>query len=815
MKKQLAMMLTLASVLPAFSFNYEKEAESVNDTSRVVDIDEVVVVAQPKEAFRLRLQPLSSQMFDAAAIQQLGVRDLRELSAYVPTFTMPDYGSRYTSSMYIRGIGSRVDNPAVGVYVDNIPLMNKSMFNFHTYQIDRVDVLRGSQGTLYGKNTEGGLVRMYSRSPLTYQGTDVMLSLGAGLYRKAEVAHHHKFCDRLGLSVAAFYNGQNGFFHNETLDSRADEYNELGGKLRLVWRPTERLTVDLLADYQHAKQNAFPYGVLDLESGHADSPQSNRQSNYKRDMLTTGLSLNYRGNGYELNSTTSWQYLKDNMLMDIDYTAADVMHMEQAQQQNAVTEELTLKSHNTSRWHWTFGLFGSKQWLKTDAPVYFDDVFDQQMESRLNRVIPQAMIDAMVARGTDATMASMRVAAMQFNMHGLDMETVPGFFSTPQSNIGLFHESNIDITERLMVTLGLRYDMSQVKIDYATNAALKASVSMMVTDRTPGAAPGSMVPTNIDYLITSRFADELSNNYNQLLPKVGLTYRIGNNGSNIYAVVSKGYRAGGFNIQMFSDIFSEQIRNASQSYSGGQPLNLEPDATVNENIANTISYKPEESWNYELGTHLNLLDNRLHLDLAGYYMQINNQQLSLMASTYGFGRMMVNAGKSTSCGIEATLRGSAFDNRLLWALGYGFTRAVFKEYNDSVKDERTGQTTLVSYNKNYVPFVPQHSFSASADYRYPVADDAILRAVVVGLNVAGRGRTYWNEANTYSQKFYATLGAHVDFDMKPVLLSFWGRNLTDARYNTFAFDNRATGTLQYFAQPANPLQVGVDARINF
>ena len=155
--------------------------EELTDSSRVIDLDEVVIVSQPKEQVRLRLQPLSSNVFGAEQLQQLHVNDLSQLSQYVPSFVMPAYGSRLTSSMYIRGIGSRINNPAVGVYYDNIPLMSKAAFSNHFYMLDRVDILRGPQGSLYGQNTEGGLVRIYSKNPMSYQGTDIRLGLGTGL----------------------------------------------------------------------------------------------------------------------------------------------------------------------------------------------------------------------------------------------------------------------------------------------------------------------------------------------------------------------------------------------------------------------------------------------------------------------------------------------------------------------------------------------------------------------------------------------------------------------------------------------------------
>ena len=183
--KKIGMMLAVICLMQLTVKAEEKETGKIGtytifaDSSRVFDIEEVVVVSQPKESFRLRMQPLSSTSFSQQQLTGLGVQDLRELSAYIPSFTMPNYGSRLTSSIYVRGIGSRVNSPAVGIYVDGMPIQNKSAFNFHMYDIDRVDVLRGPQGTLYGMNTEGGLIRMYTKNPFDVQGTDVKISLGS------------------------------------------------------------------------------------------------------------------------------------------------------------------------------------------------------------------------------------------------------------------------------------------------------------------------------------------------------------------------------------------------------------------------------------------------------------------------------------------------------------------------------------------------------------------------------------------------------------------------------------------------------------
>ena len=313
-------------------------AEELADTSKVVDLDEVVVVAQPKDQVRLRLQPVSSNVFGSEQLQQLNVRDLSQLSQYVPSFVMPAYGSRLTSSMYVRGIGSRVNSPAVGVYYDNIPLMSKAAFNNHFYMLDRVDILRGPQGSLYGQNTEGGLVRIYSKDPTRYQGTDIRLGLGTGLWRNVEVAHHHRPSEKLAFTVAGFYSGLKGFINNQCFDEKNDRSLEAGGKARLIFQPSAKLKLDWTADYQWVSQNGFGYGEMDFADDHVQDPATTIMNGYKRNMLTTGLSLSADLGSLLFTSTTSYQFLQDRMLMDQDYMSPDYLQLEQRQKMNALTQ---------------------------------------------------------------------------------------------------------------------------------------------------------------------------------------------------------------------------------------------------------------------------------------------------------------------------------------------------------------------------------------------------------------------------------------------------------------------------------------------
>ncbi len=758
----------------------EAEGRLPADTSRVVDLDEVVVVAQPKESFRLRRQPLGSTVFTGGEMQSLGLRSLSRLSAYVPSFAVPDYGARYTSSIYVRGIGSRAGDPAVGVYFDNIPLVNKSTYNRHIYMLDRVDVMRGSQGTLYGINAEGGIVRMYSRNPMNYQGTDLSASVGSGLAASVEVAHYHRPAENFAFSAAAFYSGLGGFFDNTNLGGHADLSNEAGGRMRFVLKQGRRLTLDLTADYQYVNQNAFAYGEYDAATGVFSDPSTTWPNGYRRQMLNAGLNVSYRAPRLLISSATGYQFLDDLMQMDQDYLPADYMRLEQRQKLNVITQELTVRNITSGRWRHTSGLFFSHQWLGTAAPVYFGGAMNEFIVSSMG--VPAPVASAM--KITD--------------------NSVPGEFKTPQLNLGVYHESNVGLSGRLTLTLGLRYDHQRVKIDYDSYSQFVLSVNM------PPVAQAS-----------SRFRSPLqggtSEAYNQLLPKVALTYRTDGSGSNVYAVVSKGFRAGGYNLQMFSDIFRSEQSSLGMKLMGLMQgdMTLAHSAEDYERINRTITYKPEESWNYELGAHLNLFGGKVQADAAAYFMRIDNQQLSVMAGNYGYGRMMVNAGRSSSCGVELTVRGRAAGDRLAWTVAYGFTRSTFSQYSDSVAAADGGGKELRDYDGKYVPFVPRHTFSAVADYRIDMPGRLLLKSLTLGADVSGNGKTYWDASNSSSQKFYALLGAHAALDFGCVRLNVWGRNLTATKYNTFLIDSSVDGVERSFAQRGNPVQVGVDVGMHF
>ena len=246
-------------------------AEDINtlpkDTTKVIDIEEVVVIASPKETGKLRELPNAVSLISQKDIQINQITTLKNVSALVPNFFMPDYGSKITSAVYIRGIGSRINTPAVGLYVDNIPYIDKSAFDFNFYDIERIDILRGPQGTLYGRNTMGGLIKVHTRSPFSYQGTDVKLSYGSkSNYRSASLTHYHRWNERFAFSAGGYYEGSDGFFRNAYNGKKIDNMEAGGGRIRAIWLPSDNLKLDFTVGYDYSDEGGYPYyytGALD------------------------------------------------------------------------------------------------------------------------------------------------------------------------------------------------------------------------------------------------------------------------------------------------------------------------------------------------------------------------------------------------------------------------------------------------------------------------------------------------------------------------------------------------------------------------
>lgn len=813
----------ISAATPAYSMPKEETAEAPKDTTRVIDIEEVIVIATPKENNRLRQQPLSATSFSQGDMRNNSVTSVKSLSGLVPNLFIPDYGSKLTTSVYVRGIGSRINTPAVGLYVDNIPFIDKSAFDFNYSDIERIDVLRGPQGTLYGRNTMGGLIRVFTKSPFSYQGTDI--SLGAATYNnyKASVNHYHRISDKFAFSAGAFYEHEGGFFENVARNNeKIDKGDEVGGRMRAIWLPKDNLKLDFTVNYEYSNQGGYPYQLTSLSEtdiyyqdlkGDLGKVAYNNECGYMRHLLNGGLNLEHQADNFILSSVTGFQYLKDEMNLDQDFTRKNVYTMSQRQNSKTISEEIVLKSKPGRRWQWTTGVSGFYQWLDTEGPVTFheDGVnwLNNTINSNANKYMPEIPMGP--------TMSMKMVFSDVINGNTLN---IPGYFKTPVFNTAIFHQSTFNDlfgAEGLSFTVGLRMDYENLKMNYNSGVNYTHTYSL---SGDMGSRKITMIPET-EFSQNVKYEGDLGHDYIQLLPKFAIQYDFNNN-NNIYATVSKGYRSGGYNIQMFSDILQNDMKSNNMSDVAKktiETLDKMPAGMISEemkqkiigmmngmaqkvetDVKSTTLYKPEYSWNYEIGSHMTMFDGRLQADVAAFYMDTHDQQISRFAAS-GLGRITVNAGKSRSIGGELALKAQITDAFSLNG-NYGYTHATFTDY--VVSDE-------VNYNGNYVPFVPQHTFNIGGQYIFRMKSGAWLDNIMLNANYKGAGRVYWTEQNNAYQNLYGTLNGRISLNKGNGQIGIWINNALNTKYQAFYFESMNRG----FAQMGCPMQIGVDLRCRF
>ena len=283
-----------------------------------------------------------------------------------------------------------------------------------------------------------------------------------------------------------------------------------------------------------------------------------------------------------------------------------------------------------------------------------------------------------------------------------------------------------------------------------------------------------------------------SQDFWQVLPKVSLKYQC-HPSTYTYVSVAKGYKTGGYNVQMSADVMQAQMQyDMMSAFQSMIPGELQKPTPVDE----VASYKPEQSWNCEIGIRSELVDGRLNAELTAFYMDINDLQLTKFVNS-GNGRVLTNAGKARSAGLEASLRALLISG-LTADFNYGFTHATFRDYDNGQQD----------FAGNYVPYTPRHTASLGLQYNLPLRGKW-LDQFYASAQLNGAGKIFWTEYNDIAQDFYLTLNARVGVRKDKINLSLWSRNLTNTDYAAFYFESFGNP----FIQKGKPLQVGVEVSL--
>lgn len=449
-------LLILFSILISNTIKADEDPFD-NDSTIMSYTAKAVVIESFKQNNNLSIQPIAASQLSERDLKESNIKSVKEITGMIPNFFMPEYGSKLKSPVFIRGIGTEKDAPSVGLYVDGVPYFDRSTFDFNINDVERIEVLRGPQGTLYGRNTMGGIINVFTKSPLKYKGTHINLSAGNYNSYQAGMSHYGNVNETFGYSASANYMTSGGYFKNIYNGKRPDGIDAVSTRARLSWRIQPRLTAHLVLAYEYSDQDGYPYRPYDKETGDIASINYNSPSFFRRNMSTNGLNIEYVTEDFKLASQSSFQFFDGTQGLDQDFSPADSYYVDFYQRQQMYSQEFNIKSiKEDSRYEWQFGAFGFHQ--------------------------------------------------NYFQTNNVDIRQTGGFsiqnVRNPVGGLALYHQSKINdiFTKGLSLILGARYDWEKTKSTYEviTHAA---TAEPRVNDKsfsqfTPKASIQYVLPNN-------------------------------------------------------------------------------------------------------------------------------------------------------------------------------------------------------------------------------------------------------------------------------------------------------------------------------
>lgn len=479
MKKLLASIVLLCSF---YSFSGAQNTTKI-DTIKKYKLDEIVIKS-PKFNRNIFDIPAAASMLPERLIENNRVENLTDISAIVPNFFMPDYGSKLTSPVYIRGVGNRINTPSVGLYVDEIPYFEKAAFNFDFYDVERIEVLRGPQGTLYGRNAMGGLINVITNRPEDKQATNISVDYGNFNQTRSYISYNQPISKSLSILGSLSQRHNDGFFTNTFNNRAVDKLNSYSGRLKALFTPSEKFDALLNLQYEDSRQGGYPYALFNDTTMQAAEISYDKPSVYNRKMLSTGLNMHYNAKDFKIRAVTSFQSLNDYQLIDQDFTPQSLFFVTQNQKLNMFAEEINIQSNPGNTYDWLFGVFGFKQILDKSVQVNY---------------------------GADGLVA--------YHLPYSDYYYIKTYDNT---NLGtaLFHQSTLNLG-RFSVSAGIRADYEKATLGYVYDKYKNAEKSNADT-----------FDSNMDFF--------------EILPKIAFKYSI-NDYFVPYATIAKGYNSGGFN----------------------------------------------------------------------------------------------------------------------------------------------------------------------------------------------------------------------------------------------------------------------------
>lgn len=823
--------------------------------------NEIIVTATKREQ-TLQDVPVAVTVTTAEQIERAQIRDLHDLQSLVPSLRVNQFQSLTNSNFFIRGFGNGANNPgiepSVGVFIDNVYRSRTAAQVADLPDVERVEVLRGPQSTLFGKNASAGVISIVTKKPQFTFGGNVEASYGNydAFVLKGVVTG--PLTDTIAASLSGSYNTRDGYTRNLGTGNRIDERNRWFLRGQLLFEPDSEVSVRLIGEYGRIDEacctavnlktadttlalQAVGGNINSASDPFADVFYSNFDPANEIDNYGFSGEVDYQFGDVNLTSITAWRKTTNFNNYDADFTSADVVG------QNAYdfdiktfTQELRLTADLTDRLSALLGAYYFNEKINqtaelkwgTQARPYFDLLVQGGSGGALSIPILESafgMLEGDPGRYTGAFFA--------------DGQGVDEYYRLKNEAVSIFGQVDFKVVDRLTFTGGLNYNhdkkrfaidavssdaFSQLDLNDPAYAALRYQLLL-------GGALGQGFPSDqAQAYAAANMNNPAANPLNALLPlqimppflgvpnavepdstsddNVSWTARLSydvSNFVNVYAGVAKGFKASSINLS----------RDSRPPLDAAAAITNAGIAVVNQTYGSRYA-GPEKATVYEAGLKADF--GEAGANLAIFKQEIRGFQSNIFTGT---GFLLTNAGKQSVFGVE-------FDGfvkpvePLVLGLSVTYLDPKYDSFSNSAFGDVTGTRPAD---------IPEFSASVRADYTHELPNSDRLIAHVdfhfeskvqtieglpafIGVDpMSGEAIDYQAglDAAKEFEREISELSASLTYAMASGMeLSVWGRNLLDDRYIVQVFDSPAqAGSVTGYVNA--PRTYGVSARFRW
>jgi iron complex outermembrane receptor protein len=617
---------------PALAQSAGASAQDVasDDGAESGQLQDIVVTAQRREQ-SLQEVPISVTAFNAASIAALSAETIGDLDTFTPGLTINDT-SVTQPSFTIRGVqtddfGIGTD-PSVGIFVDGIYSGRSGSSLIFFNDVARVEVLKGPQGTLFGRNTSGGAISIITNKPTDQRTLSGTIQVGNYKKVRADATVNLPLTDTLYLRLNGVANYRDGYLKDALTGERRERENNKSARAALRWAPSDQ--TDFVLAYDHddtAKDGPFAIGISDFAlSNDPRGPFTNDVIDDKetRRLNAVSFTATHHTGPFTFTSISSFKHFETHNREDEDGTADPTRYFdtENIERNSSVYQELRV-GFDTDRLSAIAGAsYFHERGRQTSAATLLSDSVD-----RLLGEVADFPVFTILN-----TFGGLPVFGQAFRE---DMNN-----RAANDSYALFGDATYKVTDRLSLTAGIRYTHDRKVFTWDNGGFISPALDAIVApgglynaiigvDAFPEAAPVSVGDfLRQDFIIGPNGlifdVGALENvpftrreTFKDVSPRFVIQYDV-NDDTHLYASASRGYKAGGFNSTEINSFFA-----------------------------------PENVWNFEGGFKSELFDRRVRFNASGYYFKYKNRQSISLEDTGGsLPQYITRSGDSEAYGVD-------------------------------------------------------------------------------------------------------------------------------------------------------------------